>query len=256
MPSIKANFKQWRHESVRALNRKIVPSLVERRFGSGALNTAALKSVAVFPKLGIAFNRIKKNANSTSVVVLHRLETGVLEHELAAKRASLHLEKMPPTFWPAVGRLRYAVVVRNPYSRVLSAFMNKFAKATYVEAFRPYEITPQGFAEFLHWIANGGMEADAHWDLQRKLMLLPLDRYDEVIRFETYPEEMRALLGRQGVDLTPEIDALIGYSSGRHRSAANEKLAAFYTPELYALVRELYRDDFERLGYPVDPPTS
>jgi Sulfotransferase family len=253
---VKARLRRWGTESTRALNRAVVPPLVARRFGVGNVDPAMLRHVAVFPGLGIAFNRIKKNANSTSVMLLHLLESGVHADEKIAKRDSLHLEKMPWACWPSIASWFFVVVVRDPYSRVLSAFINKFAKERYVDAYRSYEISRKGFGEFVHWLADGGIEADAHWDLQRKLMLLPLDRYDAVIRFESYAVQMRSLLVRRGVEPTPDIDALIGTNRGRHPSSANEKLASFYTPELFALVRELYREDFETLGYPLEPAIS
>ncbi len=256
MSGLRTRIRRWSDTATRALNRAVVPALVERRFGAGVANPAALRHVAVYRELGIAFNRIKKNANSTSVVLLHQLESGIEAHERDAKLASLHLEKMPWTCWPELGRWSFVVVVRDPYSRVLSAFMNKFAKSKYVEAFGSYEISPAGFAQFLHWLEGGGLAADPHWDLQRKLMLLPLEKYDEVIRFETYSAQMRALLLRRGIEPSPKVDALIGHADGRPLRAADGKQASFYTPALRALVRELYREDFEALGYPLEPPAS
>lgn len=256
MSGIRTRCRRWGDASTRALNRAVVPALIERRFGAGTANPAALRHVAVYRELGIAFNRIKKNANSTSVVLLHQLETGITANEREAKLASLHLEKMPWTCWPELGEWSFVVVVRDPHSRVLSAFMNKFAKSKYVDAFGAYEISPAGFAKFVRWLADGGIESDPHWDLQRKLMLLPLEKYDEVIRFETYGAQMRDLLQRRGVAPSSTIDALIGHADGRPLRAADEKQASFYTPELRALVRELYRADFEALGYPLGAASS
>ena len=47
---------------------------------------------------------------------------------------------------------------------------------------------------FVGWLKNDGLNKDAHWDLQTKLMLLPLAKYDAVVQFENFAAEMSELL--------------------------------------------------------------
>lgn len=231
----------------RSVNASLVPWLLAGRCGRDALNSSALRHVAVYPRLGIAYNRIKKNANSTTVVLLRELECGRVEHEQLAKRNSLHLGKLPR---PGLVRgLRFMVIVRNPFTRVLSAFLNKFAKPQYVERFRPFDLAPAGFASFVDWLADGGLEADPHWDLQTKLMLMPLDRYDDVIRFERYREELSGWLAARGIDVDREPRASSFRACRAATSRADSRLHDFYTPAVRQRVVRLYHSDFAALGY-------
>jgi hypothetical protein len=51
------------------------------------VNLEAFDRVAVFRKSKVAFNRLKKNANSTATIALARLETGLLPN---SRRAAKH----------------------------------------------------------------------------------------------------------------------------------------------------------------------
>ena len=53
-----------------------------RRFGLRNLNWKAWPRLAVYPGIGIAFNRIQKNANTMTVYLLREIETGEVETEV------------------------------------------------------------------------------------------------------------------------------------------------------------------------------
>ena len=238
----------------RSLNQRFVPQVLGFRCPRNAVNVTALRHVAVYLRLGLAFNRIKKNANSTTVILLREVETGRVEPEPTAKQHSWHLEKMPVVLDAAAPLLKFFVIVRNPYSRVLSAFLNKFAKAAYVERYRPYALTRDGFADFVSWLADGGLGEDPHWDLQSKLMLMPLDRYDRVIRFERYHEELVEFLATRGIDVERHPRTTSFRRAGLASSHADARLQAFYTPAVAGRVADLYANDFTALGYDTVPP--
>ncbi len=61
------------------------------RFGITTVNHRAWKKVAFYPGLGLAYNRIKKNANTTVVMLLREMESGAAETRAAAKRNSRKL---------------------------------------------------------------------------------------------------------------------------------------------------------------------
>lgn len=238
----------------RTVSSSLVPALLAGRCSGEALNVSALRHVAVFPRLGIAYNRIKKNANSTTVVLLRELECGRVEPEQLAKRNCLHLGKLPLPRTGLVRGLRFLVIVRSPFTRVLSAFLSKFSKPQYVERFGPFELAPAGFASFIDWLADGGLEADPHWDHQTKLMLMPLEGYDHVIRFERYRDELSQYLAQRGIDVDrhPRSSSFRGCRAAT--SQADSRLHDFYTPAITERVARLYRRDFAALGYAEEFP--
>lgn len=229
---------------------------VDARFGKGVARRTALRRMVFFPALGIGFNRIKKNANTALLLTLLEMQEGSVSAATAAKDAVPNLFDLPRAELRRFDRYALLVTLRNPYSRVLSAFLDKFRFEPYRRKHGDFALTPEGFDRFLRWLETGGLTRDPHWDLQTKLLALPLDRYDAVLRFETLREDALAFLTARG--LTPPPGALQAEhraDSGK-QTGADAQLAAFYTPERAALVARLYAADFEALGYDAAPPQS
>lgn len=224
-------------------------------------------AVAAFPELRVVFNRIKKSGNSTVTAFLAELsaeETGrrfisvrdVTKSALSPVRCS----------WREAQEMRgyiYFTVVRNPYDRVLSAFLNKVALGEKgIDSRKPRfravpgwgQATPEGFAKFVAFLDNGGLLHDRHWWPQRELLIIPPERFDLVGRLETLPEDMARLLTMTGRD--PErARALekphpLEASQPLKITGATAKRAQFYSPELEEVVQRLYARDFSSFGYP------
>ena len=49
---------------------------IERRLPGTALDLVTAKRLALFPRLGVVYNRIQKNANTTTMLLLDWLEVG------------------------------------------------------------------------------------------------------------------------------------------------------------------------------------
>lgn len=231
------------------------------------LNNSA--AVAAFPELRLLFNRIKKSGNSTVTAFLA---------ELAAEETGRHFATVRDAKKGAVSPVRCSLrearemrsytrftVVRNPYDRVLSAFLNKVSLGeqgtdSRKRRFRVVpgwgEATPEGFARFVAFIDEGGLRHDRHWWPQRDLLIMPPERFDLIGRLETLPEDMARLLAMIGRD--PELARSLEKPHPLEASqplkitGATSKRAAFYTPQLSATVRRLYAADFEAFGYPDD----
>lgn len=225
---------------------------LEARYGK--INRRAISRVAVFPDLSLAYNRVKKNANTSTIILLRQLESGGIEDRNDAKwNARTYFDFVDPA-QKDLDTLHLFIIIRDPYSRVLSAFLDKFRSERYQKRYGPLELSPHGFGVFLKWLENGGLKRDAHWDLQTKLMMLPLEKYDTVIRFENYREELRNLLERLGLTLPPHALKELYPSDRAKETKSSSKLAQFYTSESAAIVRRLYAEDFRALGYPTEFP--
>lgn len=220
----------------------------------GPIQSRAISRVAVFPELGLAYNRIKKNANTSTIILLRQLEAGTIEERNVAKWNARTYFDLSYEDFERISDLQIFVIIRNPYSRVLSAFLDKFRSDRYRRQHGAFPLTPDGFGAFLQWLEKGGLNRDAHWDLQTKLMMLPLERYDTVIRFEHFREGLRKLLEARGIILPPDALQELFPSDLSKKTGSSDKLAAFYTHERAALVRKLYAADFDALGYAtIDP---
>lgn len=225
---------------------------VNRRFGPGTARLKGLRQTAFYPQLGLAFNRVKKNANTALILLLHELETGESGAAGRAKDAAPNLFDLPRRELARLEDYAFFTTIRDPYSRVLSAFLDKFRREGYQRRHGAFPLTPEGFGAFLDWLAAGGLAKDAHWDLQGKLLALPLDRYDAVLRFEHLREDATTFLTGRGFTL-PEGALASEHKGDRGKeTGADRQRADFYTPERAALVARLYAEDFAALGYPTE----
>jgi hypothetical protein len=219
------------------------------RFGVSNLRLKALPRVVYYEKLGIAYNRIKKNANTSMIVLLKELESGTVEHHDVVNKNSVDLASLPLPQAARIGSAKFVIVVRNPYTRVLSAFLDKFRLAKFTDRHGHHSLDKEGFGKFLRWLAEDGLAKDGHWDLQGKLMLLPLSCYDKVIRFEGLQSETISYLKDIGIPVNGHILSQLYPSDQSKKTDANCLAESFYDPDGLAIVRELYSPDFESLGY-------
>lgn len=231
------------------LNDKALPWVLRNKFSSNNINIAATANVALFPKLNLAFNRVKKNGNSTTVSLLYAMETGKFVEPLEAKRGSAHLRTAKVPLLLSSESLFYFVIIRDPYSRTLSAFLNKFKKPSYIDRFGSFEISPAGFTRFLIWLAESGLDQDAHWDLQKKLIVSPLEAFDTALRFEEFPDCLVRFLRDRGLKLPIRSETILTGSHQGTRTGAKSKMEQFYSKESIAIAKSLFKDDFEFLGY-------
>ncbi len=148
--------------------------------------------------------------------------------------------------------------VRNPYARVLSAYLDKVQrKEPQINSIRkelaelrgvaPSEATVGGvsFEEFLlatRKKAETG-KVDRHWRPQALHLCTDIISYDFVGRLETFENDIDYLLERLTL---PELEIV---RRDPHRTNANEKLSEFYDARTLDLVREIYDRDFEVFGY-------
>jgi hypothetical protein len=183
------------------------------------------------------------------VVLLNELQSGTVEHHDLVKQNSVSLATLPAAQALKIHAAKFIVVVRNPYTRVLSAFLDKFRFEKFTSLYGAMSLDKEGFEKFLRWLAAGGLCKDGHWDLQGKLMLLPLNCYDRVIRFENLQRETISYLREIGMPAEDYTLSNLYPSDQDNRTGANRLAERFYTPSTLSIVQELYSSDFDALGY-------
>lgn len=232
---------------------------IERRLPGVGIDTGTAKRLAVFPKLGVVYNRIQKNANTTTMLLLDGLETGHVRSIPESKGQHLLFYRSFLTGNFSLENARYMVIVRSPYSRALSAFLFKFGFMQHTAMGRygrSFEMSPAAFRDFLLWLRDGALSRDLHWDLQLRSLALPVEVFTDIIHIERYEAEMRSFLGRTrlgpaGAE-TPIDFAELRRLGSPHATRAQDKREDFFTPETRRLVSEIYAEDFRAFGYSPD----
>jgi hypothetical protein len=155
--------------------------------------------------------------------------------------------------------------VRNPYTRVLSCYLEKIVQRMFTNDFVQQDMKKKGtderfanlgidvsvdvsFVEFLRAVKNQSInEMDIHWMPQADILgVLNGYRYDFIGRFEHFDADFVRVLDRLGApaDWYQTIE-----NRQRTVTKAKEKLLEYYTPEAIELVQEIYAEDFVRFGY-------
>lgn len=244
------------------------------------------RRIAVSPERGFTYVRIPKAANSTVMNTLYRCFP--LPHPVADEN---DVECIKNSF-PSPRQLQKSQIrqllehhfiftlVRNPYHRTLSAYLMRFhpkpeneesgfqpesAKEKYMSR---YELEQMDFLNrfgdaiarhgggaisfnaFCRWLASGGEARDVHWMLQCRLInLVGLRRMDYIGRVESLDRDLPAIVNRvRGTEARVDIQ-----DAGPEPTRATARCGEFYDEESVALVKQVYKRDFEALGYSQDP---
>ncbi len=149
------------------------------------------------------------------------------------------------------GRTKTFSLVRNPYLRVLSAYLDKVAKPGILRSQFAFQhgLDPReeiGFEQFLSIVQSGDELHDQHWRPQ--VANLFVDQID--ITRVYYLENFRDT----AADLAAFLDVDIEFRfRGPHTTHASEKLSQYLTPTCRGLIEEIYEADFRTFGYSTDP---
>lgn len=139
--------------------------------------------------------------------------------------------------------------VRNPYERVLSCYLDKMVK----NAFERQRLAPAlglsgeeppSFAAFLDRVrSQDPTRRDIHWATQADLLRPTRVRYARIGRFETFSQDLGAVLEELKVPVHRSIE------QRRNETGSASRLHDFYGPDELAIVRQVYQADFEAFGY-------
>lgn len=135
--------------------------------------------------------------------------------------------------------------VRNPYTRVLSAYLDKALRGNlYDEKHRLRQSdSPIGFMDFLRELEESNLDKNAHWAPQHAILPAPIDRMDFVGRVESLDVDLPYVI-------TKIFKCECQMQIRQHGSTnSNSRIEEFYGPQERRLVQKLYEKDFELL-YP------
>jgi dermatan 4-sulfotransferase 1 len=152
--------------------------------------------------------------------------------------------------------------VRNPFTRLLSCYLDKIASEHPVTFFQKSLILRQlgrqlddmlqfvSFEEFVDAVAAQRLEEmESHWSVQWHHLCEGRIPFDVTGRFENFSTDFEEILGRIG------INSSIYFDYQKHNvTESNLRLNEFYDKRLEELVRRVYAADFDHFGYLPDLP--
>ena len=210
---------------------------------------------------------IPKTGCSTLKLTLERAEreddsfspsTFDLLHE--RKRSVLLLPTQMESFWDALmsGRYLRFCFVRNPFTRLLSCYLDRICRARPEKAVILRQLgradddleQPVAFDEFLDAVAaQPYTHRNSHWGLQWYYAAEGRIPFDLVGRWEHLERDIADIAARTGIDFDRYYRR-----ERRNETRCHELLSEYYDPRLSERVRELYALDFEMFDYSRDLP--
>lgn len=222
----------------------------------------------IIPERGVVYVSVPKVASTTLKGMMARIAVGDPDYRPQKAHNVRHLPFKRPKdvgfrkFMQEVNGPTWKTFafVRNPYSRLLSAYLDKFVRkspekrretqAQFAEELGFEPGAPVSFAEFVAAVGTQRPpRMNQHWRPQTLLLQMPRVSYDFLGRMESFADDLDRLGTFLGIDLT-------AYYAVRDakRTGAGGHLADHYTPDLKAAVDRIYAKDFELLGYPTELP--
>jgi hypothetical protein len=202
-------------------------------------------------KRRFVYFRIPKAANSTVMVNL-------LENELEgpSKNAKRVFDRVSSLKQKEVAELaeRFFLftVVRNPYTRITSAYLDKVVRGKRsAKVYKKLSLQASdtiSFPQFCQYLQAGGVNDDPHWYRQVDLIPCGHQMLNFVGRVETLRDDLNYILKRIG---STTANGLTTWD--HHRTGANSRLKELFTPECIEIVRFVYEQDFAAFGYPLEP---
>lgn len=158
------------------------------------------------------------------------------------------------TRWEHIEREFVFTIVRNPFTRILSGYLDQIVKRRNDQAWgrlaNRYGLSDAvpTFTQFLELLARTPhAEMNPHWRPQYCSVAPKLIPYDFIGSMESFADDLRdALIHIFGNDT--QVHTVAG-----HRTDAGTKLREYYGPAEVALVQQIYEEDFRTLGYSTDP---
>lgn len=215
-------------------------------------------NILVYKDFGLAYNRIKKSGNTFT---RHFLQENLRETHSTSGPRTVGLSRVWK--WNELqdfSHYFFFTVVRNPYTRLLSAYLDKSRLAKSVREYREipgFETRgPVGFAQFVDFLADEGTSSNSHWYPQQALLFLPAHKQNKIVRLENFEESMIELLASLDIKIDSDHLRAVPPSAHENCTGSAKLVSEFYNDRLLSRVFGLYESDFESFGYDERLPVS
>ena len=148
-------------------------------YSGGVLHPSVDRRGLIDFELGVFFSGIPKAANSSVTINLAEARFGERIASPQAKKLFLFPSQISEPQALSVSNLYRFTFVRDPYSRILSAYLDKIVRGKTIpsELRRRSGLYPT-FEDFCRYLSDGGLYDNIHWAPQTTLLHLPIDQYD------------------------------------------------------------------------------
>lgn len=191
---------------------------------------------------------------------------------LSKENAVIHNKKLSPLLSPFnIGIEKFCKMldddtvfkfgfVRNPYTRMLSAFLNKMGwmgpqKKVISDILSLSKEDEISFAQFVQAVTSQSpFDMDPHWRPQTSQLFYDLVNYHFIGRFENFDEDFKTVLDKIAASSPHQEQAakaanqLVVERRGQ-KTGANSKCKDFYSDDLRDSVYVKYEEDFRHFSY-------
>lgn len=200
--------------------------------------------------------RIPKAANTTVMATIYGAFHGNADISLKAMNSYKESFRRPHTLSQGEvdGLTQTHIlfsVVRNPYNRFLSAYLEKIAgaraeKQKVSKALDRTVDAPISIEDFLDYLDHrDGLAGDPHWARQSDIIAVGIERLHRVIRVERIVEELPPVMALVFGRTVP-----VASFQKQTVTGADSKAAQLLTDSHRERIYRLYEADFRALGYP------
>lgn len=190
-------------------------------------------------ELGIFYNRVPKAANSTIVSNLVQTKLG---HEIESPQAK-KIFRSPSTLSNAemekFDDLFKFAVVRDPFSRTLSAYLDKIDRKFNQNGEKV------SFKDFLKSLQKDKLHTNLHWAPQTSIFLVPFENFEFIGKFENLNQDLSYIISKIKDEKLSEDFSRKGPPS----TSASDKIRKFYDGECVNIMQQVFAKDFELLDY-------
>lgn len=214
------------------------------------------------------------NPKVASSTINNTLVSYELNHSpIGDKTVIPHQRRPSPLLWPAQlpGEMFYQIMhsvdyfkftfVRNPYTRLLSGYLDKFVREENITAGRRSvtkvlgrkEDAEVSFEEFIDAIVSQKPRSmNQHWRPQTECLFFPMIQFDYIGKFENFEMNFDVIKGKIFKDGAEKDKKTL--LDVHHKTNSNSRLQEFYSKDLIKKVYKKYEEDFINFAYVKDLP--
>ncbi|MFW6009255.1 MAG: sulfotransferase family protein [archaeon] len=221
-----------------------------------------LKRIVYNKNYNYMYFRIPKCANSTIVKTLCYYDKNVIFKEksyLGYHKNQLKSNKFKLLLLNKFPKNKFKFTfVRNPYSRVLSAYLDKIINPNHDKSItkirnkikRKYIKNKNSkiqFSDFITYLEKEGLYDNFHWAPQSDLIPKDIKNINFVGKVENINKDLKFCIKKVfGKEKAKKFKIK---NANSHKTNSSEKFAKYYTPDLQKRVYKLYKNDFQKFKY-------